>query len=209
MQHQSAYSGTTKLTEYSDGDGVTKAPAMGKSYHTARGLWWNGPSTSGYNIFQDYLAVISNSSNDFGYRLDDIGNTSAAGALLNIDGGGNISGAGIISRMTDVDYFNFTTLGGSYVFNINTAEFGATLDASTWLYSSIGTLLNSATTSSLSEVLAGYLDEGSYSLVIGGAGNYGDLGQYTLSGAIAGAVVPEPATLSLLALSALLLRRRA
>lgn len=210
LDHQSEYSGTSKIDEYYDFDGVTKAPTMGKSYHTARGIWWKGPSSSGYNVIQDDLAVLSNLNNGFGYRPDDVGNTILAGTTVSLDAQGGFNASGVIGNTADRDCFNFSTLGGAYSLSILNAEFGGMLDVSAWLYdSSTGALLDSAgTTDVLSESLTGFLNPGSYTLMVGSAGNYGDIGQYRVNGTITGVVIPEPASLGVTLLSFLFLQRR-
>jgi hypothetical protein len=201
LDHQSDYVGTTKTDEYSDYDGVTKAPVMGKSYHTQRGLWWKGPSSSGYNIIQDDMSVINSINNGFGYRPDDAGNSIATGTTISVAGDGTLAATGVIEQTSDVDCFNFTTLGGAFSFNIANAEFGGMLDVSAWLYRNDGLLLNSVgTTEVLSEAMNGFLDPGTYTLMVGSAGNYGDVGQYRFNGTITPVTVPEPAAVSLMLL---------
>ena len=78
------------------------------------------------------------------------------------------------------------------------------LDGSLQLLDSTGNVLGSAATPSLSESLAMDLGPGSYALQVLSAGNYGDIGQYTLSGT----VVPEPGMLALILPGLLALRRR-
>jgi hypothetical protein len=81
------------------------------------------------------------------------------------------------------------------------------LDLSMNLYDAAGVLVASSATSSLGEYLLVPLNAGTYRLGITSAGNYGDVGQYFLSGS----VVPEPTGLAVICLTsaALLYRRRA
>src|SRR5262249_16944128 len=72
LQHQSQYDDAgTKIAEYYSGPGDGRAPIMGVSYYAPRGLWWYGTSSTGPTVYQDDMAVISDSTNGFGYRPDD------------------------------------------------------------------------------------------------------------------------------------------
>ena len=85
---------------------------MGNSYYSTRGLWWDGTSSITPYYIQDDMAVISGSTNGFGYRTDDYGDsTSAAYALAPT--GGSVSVSGVISQTTDSDWFSFSTTGGT------------------------------------------------------------------------------------------------
>jgi len=77
------------------------------------------------------------------------------------------------------------------------------LDASLLLYDSNGLLIQSAASSSLFEVIDTTLSAGHYELAVGSAGQYGDVGQYTV-----GAYVPEPGTAAIFAVPLLISARR-
>ena len=175
---------------------------MGNSYYAIRGVWDYGPSVSS-GTYQDDASVIASLSNGFGYRTDDHGNTIAGATPLSVVGT-SVSMAGVIGTKTDKDFFSFTTDGANVTFNVAGADYGAMLDASLALYASNGTLIQLVDTSSLNEMLSATLLPGTYDLAVFSAGNYGDLGQYTLSGTIIS--VPEPA-LGLLAALFLCVRR--
>jgi hypothetical protein len=199
LVHQSTYNVIFLKDEYNPGT-PQKAPIMGNAYNSDRGLWWNGPSRKGWNILQDDMAIISatgSTANDFGYRPDDHSSTLAAADLLTLNPDFTMSVGGIIEQTTDADYFTFTTPGGNASFDVSVAPFGAMLDATLQLFDSTGTLLTSAATSSLGEHLSSYLSPGTYSLAVLSAGNYGDVGQYTLTGSL----IPEPGSAALLVLA--------
>jgi hypothetical protein len=103
LQHQSIWSGNTIVAEYNPGDAL-RAPIMGVSYSSARGLWWYGTNDREPGSIQDDLAVIASATNGFGYRPDDHGNTVATADHLNISGT-SISAAGVIEQASDVDDF--------------------------------------------------------------------------------------------------------
>jgi hypothetical protein len=207
LQHQSAYDPTTgsKLDEYNRGDAAA-APIMGFSYFAARGLWWNGPSLSA-NTIQDDLKIISN--NFFGYRPDDYAGTPDQATPLSAPDGVDIDPVGgVIERNTDADVFKFNTPGGTVNLFANVAPLGPMLDLSLKLTDFAGNTLALADTSSLGEFIALDVPPGDYFVVVASHGNYGDVGQYTLSGT----VVPEPAgaaIVTLLTCASLTRRRRA
>jgi hypothetical protein len=202
LEHQSTYGPNGQLLDrYNRGDEF-KAPFMGASYRK-RGLWWKGPNELGSHNIQDDLAMLAGPANGFGYRPDDHANTLTGATPLMADGADWI-GWGVIERTSDVDFFSFDALGGEMRFDLYVAPWGPMLDASLALYSSAGSLLEFAGTPSLGETIFATLDPGMYYLAVSSAGNYGDIGQYTLV-----ASVPEPASLAVLGLAALLIRRRA
>jgi hypothetical protein len=182
LQHQSKYSGSTKTAEYNPGT-AAKAPIMGNSYSATRALWWNGQSAVSASTIQDDVSVISSNTNGFGYRSDDHGGSIGAATALDLDGDA-ASGSGIIEKITDTDYFSFTTLAGDITLSVSPAQYAGMLDAKLTLLDSDGTTLATADTSSLGETISTSLSAGTYYLVVASEGNTGDLGQYTISGTI-------------------------
>ncbi len=180
LYHQSQYSGTSKTAEYRQGDSLN-APIMGVSYYASRGKWSNGQSANGYNVYQDDMAVIA--ANPFGYSADDRGNTVGSADALDVSGN-SVSASGIIEKTTDVDAFSFVTQAGPVSFTVSPAQYGGMLDATLKLEDLNGTVLVSADTSSLGETISTTLSSGSYRLLVGSHGVYGDVGQYTVSGTI-------------------------
>jgi hypothetical protein len=207
--HQSLYSPQgALLNEYNPGD-AQRAPIMGRSYDAERGLWWNGPSLLPSTIQRDADII---GGNVFGLRPDDHGNTRALATPL-VPESNAVHAAGVISDLyfpflTDVDYFSFQTQAGEVSITLDVAPFGPMLDASLFLYDDTGHLLAQSATPSLGEALDLNLPAGSYYLAVSGGGNYGDLGQYSLSGTIVAAPEPACAASLLLAGSTAILRRR-
>ena len=184
LQHQSSYSGTTKTAEYSTGPGDGRAPIMGVSYYATRGLWWNGQSTSSTTI-QDDMAVIARSTNGFGYRPDDHGDTADTATPLTVAGTA-VSGSGIIAQTSDLDVFSIDAGAGTIRLTADVPTGINDLDARLELRDASGsTLLASADPSdSFGATITATLPAGSYRLVVASHGNYGDVGQYTISGTI-------------------------
>jgi hypothetical protein len=200
LEHQSTYSGTTKIEEYNtNGDSALTAPIMGLSRNANRGLWWNGPSSvrNPFNgnlpVPQDDLAVITKSINGITYRADDHGSTAATATVLTPQAD-RIAAAGVIEQTTDVDCFRFDTPGGDARFTLS-PPLGGMLDAKLELFDDVGALVQAAdhlagsTSESLSESLAAALSEGWYTLAVSSHGSYGDIGEYSITGTTA----PEPA----------------
>lgn len=194
LEHQSLYSGTTLVEEYHPGNAVW-APIMGNSYSAAQTLWHNGPTHESSTSLQDDLAVLSRAENGFGYRTDDHGSTFGDAESLAT---GSVNQSGIIEQMTDADYFTFTTLAdGTVSLNAATATVGANLDISLELYSSTEVLLASDDpSSSLTASLSESLTAGTYYVVVSSSGDYGEVGQYTITGTIPDNSPPVLATIS-------------
>ena len=188
LQHQSQYSGTTKVAEYYTGPGDGRAPIMGNSYNATRGLWWYGPNSAGSTIIQDDMAIISRAANGFGYRPDDYGNSTAAATALTAQydsstHASSVSKAGIVTTTADTDWFSFSTSGGQVTLTVTPPVGINNLDATLAIYNSAGQLVAQADPSdTFSATLDVTLDDGQYYVVVGSHGGYGDVGQYTLSG---------------------------
>ncbi len=192
LQHQSLFDPETgeKLLEYNTGS-AQAAPIMGNSYSAERGLWWRGRDTR--NRLQDDLAVITRSVNGFGYRPDDHGGSIASATPMDAvpapeQFGPIFVADGIIGQITDLDVFSFTVEPGPISIVADVAEYGAMLDLSLLLSDSAGNLLASIATASLGEKLDFYVSTaGTWFVTVTSAGNYGDIGQYSLA-----VYIPEP-----------------
>lgn len=244
LYHQQQRSANGQLNaEYREAENdPISAPYMGVSYYRDRAVWSNGVIGFDNNqlIYQDDLAQIgstasapynhpfmgSSSSNGFGRRADDFGNTTATATPLPAASGGGIFGAptprilsitGVIERNTDIDMFSVWIGGGDVTINVDNALFGAMLDTRLLLYSETGLLLTSVNPAistntpglGLDASWTGFLDLGTYYIGVGSAGGYSDLGQYTLTVLLPFSSVPEPAAaLLFLGLAPLAFRRR-
>ena len=184
LQHQSTFDANgIKTAEYNPGGGGW-APIMGVSYSQALSTWYNGTSSLGSTTLQDDLSVISDEENGFGYRPDDHPDTVGSGTPLVLTGN-TVAGSGIIETMTDVDAFSFSTDAGLITLNVNVAALGPNLDTVIELRNSSGTLIASAApTDNLASVISTNVIAGDYTLLVKSTGDYGRLGQYTVSGTV-------------------------
>jgi Ca2+-binding RTX toxin-like protein len=182
----------TKDQEYDPGNFLV-APNMGVSYYADRGVWDIGPSSPGPTAIQDDLALLTNSLNGFGYRVDDYGGTLFSGTPIapTTPGGVNFSYPGVIERNGDVDAFTFNANAGTLSLSLDVAPFGAMLDGTIKVFNAFGGLVAQSATGNLGETLvATNIPAGTYVIAVSGAGAYGDLGQYTLTGTLPGGGIP-------------------
>lgn len=159
---------------------------------------------------EDDLAIIT-TQNGFGYRPDDHGSTRATATAIT----SGVVKEGIIEQRTDVDYFSFAMAGSGRVqIDIDPDYLAPNLDILAKLHAADGTVLY--TSNPLAALDARFdvnLAAGNYFLSVDGTGfgdpavdgysDYGSLGYYSVL-----VVVPEPASLSVLALGGLALFRR-
>ncbi len=191
LSHQAKWSGGTLVESYHSGTGDW-APIMGVGYYATRTTWHNGATTAGPSAFQDDLAILANSNNDFGYAADDHGSTLGTASELTVSGTA-ASAVGLVGRANDLDFFSFTTGGGNVSFALTVDAFGPNLDAALELRNSAGSILASAAPGgSYGATLSHTVGAGTYFLVARGMGDYGDMGRYAIIGAVpAPALAPE------------------
>lgn len=190
LMHQSSYSGTTKTAEYNQGNSAW-APIMGVGYYSQRTTWNYGQTTSA-STYQDDMAILANQTNGFGYRADDFGNTTGSASALALSGT-SFQVGGILNNNSDIDVFRFTTSGGTASINLDVAQYGSNLDGVLELRDANGNLIVMANpANSFSASLARTLSAGTYYVLVRSSGGYGNVGQYTVSGTIAGATPATP-----------------
>lgn len=201
LHHQSTYNGTTKTKEYDPGT-ADLAPIMGSSYNATRGVWWTGPNDVSSTTIQDDLAIISKAANGFGYRPQAEGQTAGTATTL-VQNGNTVTGAGVIEKTSDTDYFSFTTGGGQISLTANPFAIGGMLAAKVELRKADGTFVAAGTANAnLGATVTANVAAGSYRIVVMSKGNYYDLGQYSITGTVIGIQAPtSPDPLSLTAVS--------
>jgi hypothetical protein len=188
------------LNEYYNGDG-TRSPIMGASANgdnaAKRGIWWLTNMEGGQQSpdpIQDELSIISGANNGFGYRSDDWSYGSGNYFTMPVAADGSLGPVnGLIENTGDVDPFRFTAIGTTGTFKI-TATLSATgggmlepsgrlVDASTLQPISFSIVANGTTaTLSSTSLVPGH----DYYIEARSFGNYGDIGQYFVSGNLQG-----------------------
>jgi hypothetical protein len=186
LLHHSQYVNGVYTQEYDPGSAQV-APIMGVSYNTVRGLWYDAlDDTQPTPLIQDDLALITSDTNGFGYRADDVGDTLPTATQL-LPSGQSISFDGVITSASDKDFFSFAAPQGTLQLHVASpnAGNGGMIDASLDLEDANGNVLSSQNTASLSESISYSLPSaGTYYVVVKSHGNYGDIGQYSLTGTL-------------------------
>ena len=196
LYHQSLYNSTCGFqNEYNPGLGsgeISWAPIMGNSYARNITLWHNGPNGFGCNNLQNDLSIIASSMNGFGYRADDVNNTTNASSDITFSGN-NYALSGFINSSTDIDVFKLNlTKDGHLTLNANpfaAINTSANVDLQVSLLNDKGNTLatfNPAT--SVRVTVDSILTAGTYFVRVASTGNvntsnYGMLGNYGISGA--------------------------
>ncbi len=186
LSHQGLYDEETNelIDEYNPGqDGW--APIMGVSYDQDLTTWHQGPTRT-INTIQDNMDILS--SNGGGYRADDHGDTAALGTSLTetLDNG-FFSIGGIVERNTDRDAFTFTLdetqSGVSMSVTGIGIDVGQNLDAILELRDSNNEIIRLVDPEhAYDAAFEMQLAPGNYSVIVRSNGEYGRVGQYTLSG---------------------------
>jgi hypothetical protein len=201
LLHQTRYNPDCTLFNnswYNPGTGTVGtetswAPIMGRSYSRTLSLWSDSTSEEGCGIRQNDLAIISGAANGFGFRTDDVGNTTAAAANINFTGN-NYGISGFINSTNDIDIYRLTLAQrGRYILNavpFNTASgyVSANIDLQVSLLNNSGVVIRTYNpTTSIQAIVDTVLNGGTYFIRVSNVANenttnYGMLGNYSLSG---------------------------
>jgi PKD repeat protein len=177
------------------GSGATGwAPIMGVGYYQPLVQWSKGEYAGANNTQDDYV-VMQNTG--LPIRVDDRGNTAATASPLSastVNGVTSLAGGGVIERPGDIDFFSFVSGVGTATININPAPRGPKLDILATLRDGAGNVLSTSNpVDALPATLAANIAAaGTYYVTVDGTGkgdplatgytDYGNIGQYTISG---------------------------
>jgi hypothetical protein len=180
------------IQEYDPGDPL-RAPIMGDSTHTERGLWWITPANAQGGL-QDDMAVIAGAANGFGYRPDEPGNTLAQAVSMGVVNNLStvVSKDGVVNRFddggvnADLDYYTVTlptgvSFAGSWHVTVNTISNGPNLDSRLLVYDASNNLIGSDDPSSSLNADVQLPSGGTYRFAVASHGGIGDYGQYTIT----------------------------
>ena len=200
LNHQTKYDVSCNFVyEYNPGTGTGEigwAPIMGNSYSKNLSLWHNGTSTAGCNNSQNDLTILANSANGFGYRTDDVGNTTNQSSNVTFNGQ-TYAVNGFVNSTNDIDVFRVTLAerGRFTMTAIPSSVLGAggfqtsNIDIQVSLLASNGNVINTYNPTTLVQsAIDSILDGGTYFLRVTNIANtntinYGMLGNYAMSGA--------------------------
>ncbi|HEY2881171.1 MAG TPA: PEP-CTERM sorting domain-containing protein [Pirellulales bacterium] len=221
LWHQSVYNGNTLSNEYDPGNSA-KAPTMGNSYSSARGLWRNGPAHVGSNVGptnQNDVTTILNLGINPGIAIadDGVGHSMGTATALPLSGTNvdfnNAFGVITPSSRTVVanglanytaDFWSFSVNSALGLLNLTanagretitpgTADPGATLDSSLLILNSQGNVVASSITSNLSESISTSLPAGSYFAEVQSAADPANDGYYDIgSYFLTGSIIAVP-----------------
>ncbi len=182
LYHQSTYDGAGQIEHQYHPGNSTWAPIMGNSYDRPLTTWYNGPNSNGPARFQSDIDILAGSRNGFGLRADDHGNSASQATPLTIHTG-SANGAGIIEVMQDEDVFSFSSDGGQFEIQIRPEDIGPNLNIVVSLRDGQGNIVSQGDPAdSFGAVLQGTLAAGDYTLTVASSGEYGIVGQYTITG---------------------------
>jgi len=182
LRHHAQYGpGGVLITNYNPGT-PQWTPIMGNNLASDRTTWEAGQTDLGANTMQRDMDVLSSAANVFGYKPDDHGNTIGGASLLTSNLAiGPLTGKGIIGTMTDIDAFKFTSGGGVTQFKVTGAQYGANLMPIVEVWSANGLVARAGSNGATQVTLNVTLSTGTCYVLVRGYGDYGGVGQYTLT----------------------------
>jgi Bacterial pre-peptidase C-terminal domain/Metallo-peptidase family M12B Reprolysin-like len=179
------------------GSGATGwAPIMGVGYYQSLVQWSKGQYSTANNTEDDFVVA---QDNGLPLRADDHGDDTASATALSATPSGStslLSGAGVIERSTDRDYFSFTSGAGSATITLTPDERSANLDARITIRDAADNVI---VRSNPPDALAASISftvpsAGTYFVTVNGVRNgdvlgigysgYGSVGQYKITGTV-------------------------
>jgi hypothetical protein len=207
LSHQGQLPSTAYYTGQGSGE-TGWAPIMGVGYYKNLSQWSKGEYANANNKQDAYAVMLARGLSP---RADDHGNTIALADALesqSANGFNNVTGHGRIETPGDVDMFKFVAGAGPVNLTVGGALLGGKLDIALKLLDAKGNVLatSSSTVTTLAKTISTTLTaEGTYFLSVSGGArgnplvtgytNYGNLGEYAISGtsALPSVVVVAPA----------------
>jgi hypothetical protein len=165
---------------------------MGVGYYKNLTTWHYGTNTYACNFYQDDLAIISGSANNFGFRPDDIGDNHMNATSIGFTNTG-FATSGLINSGTDKDVFKFTLTTPTYIHlnavpeNVGVNNSGANLDIKVSLLNYKADTIGQYNPATIVNAgLDSNLNSGTYYVVIEGTANANftkseSLGYYTIA----------------------------
>lgn len=214
LNHQTLYDANCNFVyEYNPGSGsgtTSWAPIMGNSYGKTLTLWHKGTTTQGCSKLQDDLAILSNSTNGFGLKVDSVGNTHRTSTQVSMTSGAPLNSPtpatksftveSEINTSDDVDIFRIDiTEASRYQMTASPAPSGTTkpnVDLQLSILNDRGNeLMSYNPASTLGVSIDSMFTPGTYYLKLSNAANtnvsnYGMLGDYVVSGAALPSTLP-------------------
>lgn len=141
--------------------------------------WTAGTNDQGN--FQDDLATLANSTNGFGYRAEDHGNSISTATELTKSGSAWV-GSGIIGSSSDGDVWKITTTDPqSMKISIEGAALGQNLDAVVELLDAGGNVVLTSDPTESADAQLIFDGSGTQYFRVRSTGAYGRIGQYTIT----------------------------
>ncbi|MEP3482382.1 MAG: proprotein convertase P-domain-containing protein [Fuerstiella sp.] len=170
------------------GDSIIGDDNLISNPNSQRDIWVLAPGNDGTTLQDDLAVIVSNPNVE--YRADDHGSTLLAATGITV-GAGVESVTAVIEQNSDVDIFSFTTAATFATISVTTTDLrsapfnaitpGSNLDPLLVIRDAGGNVVATEDGPGLSSTISVNLPSGTYFVEVSGDGEYGNLGEYTLS----------------------------